>query len=66
MGDSKLDVGDYIAVAVYFAAVIGAGLYVSINMSRYMFLCRHYMHDVLFIDCLFIFSFDNNNNILSH
>ncbi len=31
-----------------------------------MFLCRHYMHDVLFIDCLFIFSFDNNNNILSH
>ena len=30
MVDSKLDVWDFAAIALYFAAVIGAGIYVSI------------------------------------
>ena len=29
MGGSKLDTWDFVAVAFYFAAVLGAGLYVS-------------------------------------
>ena len=31
MADSKLGLADFIAVALYFAAVVGAGLYVSLK-----------------------------------
>ena len=56
MTESKLDAGDYVAVALYFAAVFGTGLYVSVDL--------HVFHDHEFVgDLSLVISLSVQNNL---